>query len=83
MCCSIPNDLPEKEDQREIRQIRRVIEFYEKTRKEISDIFQKLEVERKKIDERLGKLWHEFRRKLTKSSSHNDRKPEDASFIGR
>ena len=62
MCCSIPYELPEKEGWRKLRQIRREIEVYEKNRKEISDIFQKLEVEREKIDESLGELWYEFRR---------------------
>ena len=62
MCCSIPNKLSEKEEWRELRQIRREIELYEKKRKEISDTFQKLEVEREKIDEKLSELWHGFRR---------------------
>ncbi len=62
MCCSIPNELLEKECWRKLRQIRREIELYEKNRKEISDTFQKLEVERKKINEKLGELWHGFRR---------------------
>ena len=66
MCCSIPNELLEKEGWRKLRQIRREIELYEKNRKEISDTFQKLEVERKKIDESLGELWYEFRRLYTK-----------------
>ena len=66
MCCSIPNELPEKEGWRKLRQIRREIELYEENRKEISDTFQKLEVERKKIDESLGELWYEFRRLYTK-----------------
>lgn len=60
--------LPEKGDWGKLRQIRREIELYEKNRKEISDTFQNLEVEREKIDKKLGELWHEFRRLYTDSS---------------
>lgn len=62
MCCTIPDNLPESEDRKKLTQVRREIELYEKNRKDISNKFQELEVERKKINERLEKLWHEFRK---------------------
>jgi septal ring factor EnvC (AmiA/AmiB activator) len=61
-------ELPEKRDWEKLRQIRREIELYEKKRREMSHTSQNLEVEREKIEERLGELWYEFRRLYTGSS---------------